>query len=126
MKPPEAQNIRRTTGLERTEKEAVEVIMEDAWKRNSDDKRPWAAVMDGASGLRNQVAEMFSGTDYAGVRDIIHVLEYLWMAGDALNVENTPETDKQVYKRLLSILPGRCRPGYRRLVTDAEKTKKAE
>ena len=45
LKPPEAQNIRRTAGLERTEKEAVEVIMEDACKRNSDDKRPWAAVM---------------------------------------------------------------------------------
>ena len=106
LKPPEAQNIHRTAGLESTEKEAVEVIMEDAWKRDSDDKRPWAAVMDGASGLWHSTAEMFSGTDYTGVRDIIHVVEYLWVAGDALNGENTPETDKQVCKRLLSILPG--------------------
>ncbi len=91
-KPPEAQNIRRTASLERSKQEAAEAIMEDAWKRNPDNNRPWAVVMDGASRLWNLVAETFSGTDYVGVPDIIHVVEYLWVAGNALYGEKDPET----------------------------------
>ncbi len=106
QKHPKAQNIRRTASLERRKKEVVEVIMEDAKKRNPDDKRPWVAVMDGALGLWNLAAKMFCGTDYVGIQDIIHVVEYLWVAGNALNGENNPETDKWVYKKLLSILQG--------------------
>ena len=37
-KPPKAKNIRRMASLERTKKEVVEEIMEDAQKRNPDDK----------------------------------------------------------------------------------------
>jgi len=33
----------------------MEVIMEDAQKRNPDNKRPWVVVMDGALGLWNLV-----------------------------------------------------------------------
>ena len=105
-KPPKAQNIRRTASLERTKKEVVEEIMEDARKRNPDNKRPYVLVMDGASGLWNLAAKMFCGIDYAGVLDIIHVVEYLWIAGNALNGENNPKADKWVYKKLLSILQG--------------------
>ncbi len=54
----------------------------------------------------NLVAETFSGTDYVGVPDIIHVVEYLWVAGNALYGEKDPETVKWVYKKLLSILQG--------------------
>ncbi len=106
LKPPKAQNIRRMASLERTKKEVVEVIMEDAERRNPDDLRPWVVVMDGALGLWNLVAKMFCGTDYVGVLDIIHVVEYLWVAGNALYGEKHPETKKWVYKKLLSILQG--------------------
>ncbi len=106
LKPAKAQNIRRMASLERTEKEVAEKIMEDAKRRNPDDLRPWAVVMDGASGLWNLVAKMFCGADYVGIQDIIHVVEYLWVAGNALYGENQPETKKWVYKWLLSILQG--------------------
>jgi len=46
------------------------------------------------------------GTDYVGIQDIIHVVEYLWIAGNAMHGENHPETKKQVYKWLLSNLQG--------------------
>ena len=49
----------------------------------------------------------FGGIDYVGVLDIIHVVEYLWIAGNALYGEQNPETQKWVYKKLLSILEGR-------------------
>ena len=106
-KPPKAQNIRRMASLERSKKEVAEVIMEDAQKRNPDNKRPWVVVMDGALGLWNLVAKTFSGTDYVGVLDIIHVVEYLWVAGNAIYGEKDPKTDKWVYKKLLSLLQGK-------------------
>ena len=106
LHPPKAQNIRRMASLERTKKEVAEEIMEDAERRNPDDLRPWVVVMDGALGLWNLVAKMFCGTDYVGILDIIHVVEYLWIAGNAMHGENHPETKKQVYKKLLSILQG--------------------
>ncbi|MCP4055458.1 MAG: ISKra4 family transposase [Mesoflavibacter sp.] len=104
--PPKAQNIRRMASLERTKKEVVEEIMGDAQKRNPDDKKPWVVVMDGALGLWNLVGKMFCGTDYVGIQDIIHVVEYLWIAGNALIGDNDLKTDKWVYKKLLSILQG--------------------
>ena len=106
LHPPKAQNIRRMASLERTKKEVAEEIMEDAERRNPDDLRPWVVVMDGALGLWNLVAKMFCGTDYVGILDIIHVVEYLWIAGNAMHGENHPETKKWVYKKLLSILQG--------------------
>ncbi len=105
-KPPKAQNIRRMASLERTKKEVVKEIMEDAQKRNPDDKRPWVVVMDGALGLWHLIAKIFCGVNYVGVLDIIHVAEYLRLAGNTLNGENNPKTDKWVYKKLLSILQG--------------------
>ena len=107
LRPPKAQNIRRMASLERSKKEVAEEIMEDAQKRNPDNKRPWVVVMDGALGLWNLVAKTFCGTDYVGVLDIIHVLEYLWMAGNAIYGEKDPKTEKWVYKKLLSILQGK-------------------
>ena len=106
LRPPKAQNIRRMASLERNKKEVVEEIMEDAKRRNPDNLRPWVVVMDGALGLWNLVAEMFCGKYYVGILDIIHVVEYLWVAGNALYGEKDPETVKWVYKKLLSILQG--------------------
>ncbi|MCP4156833.1 MAG: hypothetical protein GY757_54475 [bacterium] len=63
--------------------------------------------MDGALGLWNLAAKTFCGTDYVGVLDIIHVLEYLWVAGNAIYGEKDPKTEKWVYKNLLSILQGK-------------------
>jgi len=129
LKPPKAQNIRRMASLEKTEKEVAEVIMEDSKRRNPDDLRPWVVVMDGALGLWNLVAKIFCGADYAGILDIIHVVEYLWVAGNALYGENHPETEKWVYKKLLSILQGnvgRVIGGLKQTLTKRKKLSKSK
>ena len=104
--PPKARNIRRLASLKRSKTEVVEEMVNDGKKRNPNDKRPWVAVMDGALSLWTLVAQVLFGTDYIGILDIIHVVEYLWKAGNALHGENTPETKKWVYEHLLSILQG--------------------
>jgi len=57
-------------------------------------------VLDGALGLWHLVEKIFCGVNYVGRLDIIHVAEYLRLAGNVLNGENNPETDKWVYKKL--------------------------
>lgn len=102
-----ATNIRRIASLERTRVEVMEEIVNDAKRRNPDNKRPWVVVMDGALCLWNVIALVLSGIEWVGILDIIHAVEYLWKVGNALHGEKTPKAEKWVYDHLLSILQGR-------------------
>jgi hypothetical protein len=103
---PKAQNIRRLASLERSKTDVVNVIVQDANARDPEHKRPWVIVMDGALGLWALIATMLKGVEYVGILDIIHVVEYLWNAGNALHGEGTAETQGWVYSHLLSLLRG--------------------
>jgi hypothetical protein len=80
-----AQNVRRLASLERFKQEVVKQIVDDAQKRDPEHKRPWVVVMDGALHLWTLVARMLKAVDYVGILDIIHVVEYLWKASNALH-----------------------------------------
>lgn len=102
-----ASNVRRLASLERSKREVMDEIISDAKRRDADNKRPWVVVMDGALCLWNIVTSVLIGMNWVGILDIIHVVEYLWKVGNAINGEKTPEAKKWVYKHLLSILQGR-------------------
>jgi hypothetical protein len=102
-----AQNVRRLASLERSKQEVVKQIVDDAQKRDPEHKRPWVVLMDGALHLWTLVARILKGVDYVGILDIIHVVEYLWKASNALHGEKNPEGKRWVYDHLLSILQGR-------------------
>lgn len=103
---PKAQNIRRLASLERKKEDVVNEIIDDGKRRNPDREKQWVVVMDGALNLWAMVAGVMLGIDYVGILDIIHVVEYLWKAGNALKGEKNPETIIWVHKQLLSILRG--------------------
>ncbi len=103
---PKGQNIRRLASLERTKSEVVQEIVQDAKARDPQNKRPWVIVMDGALGLWAVVATVLKGIDYVGILDIIHVVEYVWKAGNALHGEGNADTQRWVYNHLLSLLRG--------------------
>ena len=103
---PKAQNIRRLASLERSKTEVLKVIVQDAKARDAQHKRPWVIVMDGALALWAVVATVLKGIESVGILDIIHVLEYLWKAGNVLHGEGTAETQRWVYNHLLSLLRG--------------------
>jgi hypothetical protein len=105
--PIRAQNIRREASLTRSREEVMTDIVTDAQRRNGDNKRPWIVVMDGALGLWSAIALVLPGVNWIGILDIIHVVEYLWKAGNVLYGEGKPETKKWVYNHLLAILQGR-------------------
>ena len=102
-----AQNVRRLASLKRSKQEVVDEIVRDACARDSEHKRPWVVLMDGALGLWSLISRTFGAIEYVGILDIIHVIEYLWLAGNTLSGENNAKTTKWVYERLLAILQGR-------------------
>ena len=106
LNAPKAQNIRRLASLERKKEDVVKEIIDDGNRRNPDKKKPWVVVMDGALNLWTMIAGVMCGINYVGILDIIHVVEYLWKAGNALKGEKNPKTIVWVHKQLLSILQG--------------------
>lgn len=102
-----SKNIRREASLTRSREEVMSDIITDARRRDQKNKHPWVVVMDGALGLWGAIAALLSGVNWVGILDIIHVVEYLWKAGNILYGEGKPETQKWVYNHLLAILQGR-------------------
>ena len=103
-----AQNIRRLASLERKKADVVDEIIRDAQVRDPEYRRPWVVLLDGALNLWTLVEGHLKDIEYVGILDIIHVVEYLWLAGNALHGKNeTKKTNQWVYKHLLAILEGR-------------------
>jgi len=105
--PIRASNPRRMASLERSKKDVMMEIVEDAKVRNSDNRKPLVAVMDGALCLWSLLATVLAGVKWIGILDIIHVVEYLWKVANSLYGEKTPEGKKWVYDHLMAILQGR-------------------
>jgi hypothetical protein len=130
-KPPvKAQNIRRMASLERSKEDVVREIVKDAERRDPEEQRPWVVVMDGALHLWTLIALVLKGVDYTGVLDIIHVVEYLWDAANALEKVKKIDRHKWVYERLFSILNGnvgRVIGGLKQIITkNKEKLSKTQ
>jgi hypothetical protein len=106
-KAPTAQHIRRLASLEQPKQDVVQEIVRDATTRDPKKRRPWVVVMDGALGLWAVVASVLTGSEYVGVLDIIHVVEYLWKAGNALYGEGTEAARTWVSDHLVALLQGR-------------------
>ena len=105
--PIRASNPRRIASLERSKKDVMMEIVEDAEVRNPDNEKPLVAVMDGALCLWSALATVLVGVKWVGILDIIHVVEYLWKVANSLYGENTREGKKWVYDHLMAILQGR-------------------
>jgi len=125
--PVKAQNIRRMASLERSKEEVMTEIVKDSVRRDPQQHRPWVVVMDGALHLWTLIKSVLKGFDFIGVLDIIHVVEYLWDAANALDKDKKLDRHKWVYNRLISILNGnvgRVVGGLKQIITKNKKKKK--
>jgi hypothetical protein len=105
-RPPKGRNIRRLASLTRSRTDVVQAIVADGQRRDPNQRRPWIVIMDGALGLWAVVAACLPDLAYVGVLDIMHVLGYLWGAGNALYGEQTVEARTWVYNHLIALLRG--------------------
>jgi len=89
--------------------EVVEEMFQEATGRDPGRTREWVAVVDGNQHqlrLLRQKAKQHQGQLAAIVVDVIHVLEYVWKAGLALEGEATTACEEWVLERMQRILAG--------------------
>ncbi|PIE62999.1 MAG: hypothetical protein CSA25_02410 [Desulfobacter postgatei] len=108
QKSVKAQNIKRLASLERSKGDVMDEIIRDAQKRDPEHKRQWVVLLDEALHLWDLVDQHLKGVGYVGILDIIHIVEYLYIIGNALYRKNEAvKLKKWVYKMLVDILEGR-------------------
>lgn len=87
----------------------IRQAFEEALLRDPDRRRRWVVLVDGdAKQVKAAKAEAKrAGVEVTIIVDIVHVLEYVWLAGRAIFGGTTRETENWVGDRLLSLLTGR-------------------
>lgn len=90
-------------------REMIHQAFEEARRRDPDQRRRWVVLVDGdAKQVRAVKAEAKrAGVEVTIIVDIVHVLEYIWLAGRAIFGGTTPETEGWVGMRLLGLLLGK-------------------
>jgi hypothetical protein len=92
---------------------ALERLQERVHQRDGRHIRVRVALTDGAQALQQRIQEKLP--DFTLVLDIIHVIEYLWKAGNALYGETDPQRTKWVKAQVLDLLSSRTDQVIRRL-----------
>ncbi len=102
-----AKNIRRIASLKQEKTLTIKQIEIDAQKRNKDNKRSYIVLIDGSLYLWKNIVKVLTIPNYVIILDIIHVLEYLYLAAHTIHKENTHDAKCFVYKMLKTILEGK-------------------
>ena len=108
-KRPRPRDKRVWASVVKNPRKVIRQAFEEAGRRDPDHRRRWVVLVDGEP---RQLKAVKAEARRAGVvvtllLDIVHVLEYLWLAGRALFGGSTPEAETWVGDRLLALLTGR-------------------
>jgi hypothetical protein len=105
---PRAQQVRRMASLGRTKQAVMELIKADAERRDPQHRKPLVVLLDGALGLWRLAPQLFKPWKRVTcVRDILHVVGYLWSGANALFGEQSRAGKRWVQQKLTEILRGR-------------------
>lgn len=87
----------------------IRAAFEEAFRRDPKKQRRWVVLVDGEPKQLRAVKREArrAGVEVTLVLDVVHVLEYLWLAARALFGGSTPEAETWVSDRLLALLTGR-------------------
>lgn len=89
----------------------VAEMFREAASRDPDHAREWVALVDGNQhqlGLLRRQAKQYGASLSATIVDVIHVLEYVWKAGLALEGEGSAACERWVLERMQRILRGQA------------------
>lgn len=104
---------------------AFEMMWEDAEARDPMNQKTLVVLVDGERALHNLIEECFPHAD-AVILDLVHVMTYMWAAGNALFGESTDESKQWVGERIRSLLEGkvgRVIGGLRQILTKRKLSK---
>jgi len=95
--------------LDRTPRDVVAELFQEAQRRDPGHRRAWVVLVDGnahqLSSVRSEARRQ--GAKVTLIIDIIHVLEYLWTAAHALFADASKQSEAWVQKRFALLLQGR-------------------
>jgi len=88
--------------------DVVDAMYQEASSRDPQHQRDWVVLVDGNTSQLRLVRRKAKdyGVQIEPIVDVIHVLEYVWKAGMALEGEGTGETESWVLERMGRILCG--------------------
>jgi hypothetical protein len=105
---PRPEHKRVWASIEKEPQAVIEQMFQEALARDPARHKHWVVLLDGnlsQLALIKKAAKRH-GVEPTIVLDVIHVLEYVWKAGIALQGEGNPATQRWVSERLLEILRG--------------------
>jgi hypothetical protein len=104
--------------IEKHSRTVIREAFQEAQRRDPERRRRWVVLVDGDRGQIRAVKEeaVRIGAKVTIIIDVVHVLEYLWLAARALFGGSTPEAERWVGKRLMSLLTGRSGGDIARLI----------
>lgn len=107
---PRPEEKRVWASLKKDTVDVLEEAFHDAFDRDPDGSKTWAAVVDGQEAQLDLLEALAQKYDVklTIILDIFHVLEYVWKAGHAFCVEGSNELEQWVFERLGRILEGRA------------------
>lgn len=107
-KRPRATDKRVWASVEHEQSEVIQAMLDEALKRDPDQKRPWAILVDGGEEQLEIILRFLRDLklDVTLVLDFIHVLEYVWKAAHALFNVGSTEAEDWVAEQALKILKG--------------------
>jgi len=107
-KRPRPSDKRVWASVEKHPRKVIRQAFEEALRRAPEQHRRWVVLVDGEP---RQLKAVKAEARRAGVKvtlilDVVHVLEYLWLAGRALFGGTSTQTEAWVVDRLLALLTG--------------------
>ena len=107
---PRPEQKRVWASLEKEPEQVIADALQEADNRDPAHQKIWVALVDGNKNqlsILNRLARK-KGIDLTILLDIIHVIEYLWVAGRVFYPEACLDLERWVQKRLLEILRGKA------------------
>ncbi len=107
--PPRPVGKRVWASLERSTRQVVVEMFDEAFRQDPTGSKPWICLTDGNPTQIRLVKQRAAaiGVKLVIVLDIIHVLEYLWKAVTAFHPASTTAAENWVTERLERILEGK-------------------
>lgn len=108
-KRPKPHDKRVWASVEKHPRKVIRAMFDEAQRRDPERRRSWVVLVDGEP---KQLAAVKAEARRISVKptiivDLVHVIEYVWMAARALFGESTPDAEAWVGNRLLALLTGR-------------------
>ena len=107
--PPKPENKRVWASLEKSPAEVIEEVFNEASSRDPMRQKTWVALVDGNKhqlAILKRLAKE-KGLQLMIILDIIHVIEYLWLAGRVFHPKPGLKLELWVQERILKVLEGK-------------------